>query len=28
MFDYTLGAIAVLIIVIYLGYALMRPERF
>jgi K+-transporting ATPase KdpF subunit len=28
MFDYTLGAIAVLIIVIYLGYALMRPEQF
>lgn len=28
MFEYTLGAAVVVIIVIYLVYALMRPEQF
>ena len=28
MFEYTLGAAVVVIIVIYLVYALMRPENF
>lgn len=26
--DYTLGAILTFLITIYLGYALLRPERF
>jgi len=28
MFEYLLGAVAVVIIVVYLVYALMRPEQF
>jgi K+-transporting ATPase KdpF subunit len=28
MFEYVLGAAAVVIIVVYLVYALMRPEQF
>ena len=28
MLDFTLGGVAVLIIVVYLVYALMRPENF
>jgi len=27
-FDHLLGAIAVTIIVVYLGYALLKPEKF
>jgi K+-transporting ATPase KdpF subunit len=27
-FDHLLGAIAVAIIIVYLGYALLKPEKF
>jgi len=27
-FDHLLGAIAAIIIVVYLGYALLKPEKF
>jgi len=28
LFDYVLGGIATIVIMVYLGYALINPERF